>query len=101
MNGFNGYVINDSESLYQNDMDYAMTLERAKKYCLSLEGILQPSWKFNDAIDVCLRSHAVRITAAKTTSRHPFLVEHYLSPGGFRNDYVCVCKGYWHVLICS
>ena len=50
---------------------------------------------------MCLRSHAVRITAAKTTSRHPLLVEHFLSPGGFRNDYVCDCKGYWHVLICS
>ena len=33
VNGFNGYVIiNDSESLYQSDMVYAMTLERAKKY---------------------------------------------------------------------
>jgi hypothetical protein len=31
VNGFNGYVISDSES-FQSDMDYAMTLERAKRY---------------------------------------------------------------------
>ena len=101
VNSFNGYVINDTESLYQNDMDYAMTLERAKMFCLSLEGILQPTWVFKEAIEVCLKSHAVRITASTASSRHPIEIEHAKAPGGFRNDYVCDCKGYWHVLICS
>ena len=101
VNTFNGYVINDTESLYQNDMDYAMTLERAKVFCLSIEGIFNPTLNFHQAIECCLKSHAVRITAATTTSRHPLLAEHSVSPAGFMNDYVCDCKGYWHKLICS
>jgi hypothetical protein len=101
VNTFNGYKINDTESLYQNDMDYAMTLERAKVFCLSIEGIFNPTWNFHQAIECCLKSHAVRITAATTTSRHPLLAEHSVSPAGFMKDYVCDCKGYWHKLICS
>jgi hypothetical protein len=101
VNSFNGFVVNDTETLYQNDMDYSMTLERAKMFCLSLEGIVQPTWKFKDAIDVCLKSHAVRITASTANSRQPLEKDHAIAVGGFQNDYVCDCKGYWHVLICS
>ena len=37
-NMFNGSVINSTEALYQNDMDYAMTMERAKVFCLFVVG---------------------------------------------------------------
>ena len=94
VNTFNGYVINDTGFLYQNDMDYAMTLG-AKVFCLSLEGIFNPTSNFHQAIECCLKSHAVRITAATTASRHPLLAEHSVSPAGFiRNVYVFDCKGY-------
>jgi hypothetical protein len=55
VNTFNGYVIYETESLYQNDMDYAMTLERAKVFCLSLGGIFKPTWNFHQAIECCLK----------------------------------------------
>ena len=102
VNTFNGYVVSDTETLYQNDMNYALTVERAKMYCLSLEGIFQPTWGFEDAINVCLKAHAVRMTASTATSRHPIEIQHAKDPVlGFRNDYVCDCKGYWHALICA
>ena len=101
VNGFNGYIVNSSEALYQNDMDYAMNLQRAKTFCLSLEGIFQPKWTFMDAIDVCLKSHAVRVKPADAKSRHPIAVEHALREQQFKFEYECDCQGFWHSLICS
>ena len=90
-----------TEALYQNDMVYAMTVQRAKTFCLSLEGIFLPQWGFKDAIEVCLKSHAVRIKPASPTSRHPVALEHAVKEGPFKFDYACDCQGFWHALICS
>ena len=49
---FNGYVINSTEALYQNDIDYAMTMGRAKVFCSTLVGIFQPKWGFIIAVDL-------------------------------------------------
>ena len=61
-NMFNGYVINSTEALYQNDMDYAMTMGRAKVFCSTLVGIFQPKWGFIVAVDLyegtCRALHA-------------------------------------------
>ena len=55
VNTFNGYVIYEIESLHQNDMDYAMTLERAKVFCLSFGGIFKATRNFYQAIECCLK----------------------------------------------
>ena len=100
VNAFNGYIINSSEALYQNDMDYAKTVHRAKAFCWSLEGIFQPKWSFKEAIEVCLKSHAVRIKPANSTSQHPVAVE-YEFKHQFPHKYECDSQGFWHSLICS
>ena len=100
-NMFNGYIINSTEALYQNDMDYAVTMNRAKIFCLSLEGIFQPSWGFNEAVDICMKAHAVRYRSASTTSRHPVLVEYAQHQGVYQYEYTCDCQAWWHSLICA
>ena len=73
-NMFNGYVINSTEALYQNDMEYAMTMNEV--FCLIRFGIFQPKWRFIEAVDICMKAHAVRYTPASIASRHPVAKEY-------------------------
>ena len=102
-NMFNGYVINSTEALYQNDMDYAMTImERAKVFCLTLVGIFQPKWGFIEAVEICMKAHAVRYTPASIASRHPIAKEYAKNKQeGYQYEYTCDCQAWWHSLICA
>ena len=54
---FDGYVINSSDHLtYVNSGNY-MTIERAKKFLLSLQGYVDPNLDFTHLCRVCLGCH--------------------------------------------
>jgi len=95
---FDGYIFNSTSSLFQGDMDEAMTEKKAKYYCLTLIGTHKEEWKFEDVCEIGLRAHAVRITKATPTTVQPISF-----PGvdSFECEYKCDCKGWWHSLVCA
>jgi len=95
---FDGYVFNSTSSMFQADMDQAMTDKKAKHFCLTLLGVRKQEWNFESLCEIGLRAHAVRITEAKANTIQPIVF-----PGinSFMYEYKCDCKGWWHSLVCS
>lgn len=95
---FNGFIFNSSSTMYQNDMDNAMTKHKAKHYCLSLQGISKANWTFEEACQMTLTAHAVRVEDATPDTIHPISFPGLATP---KHKYRCDCKGWWHSLVCA
>jgi len=78
---FSGYVINSSDHLtYVNSGNY-MTIDRAKKFLLSLKGNVDPSLEFVELCRLCLGCHYC-----------------YQKDNG---ELICTCSNFWHTTECS
>ena len=95
---FNGYIFNSSSTMYQGDMDNAMTSQKAKHYCLTLQGVSKANWKFEEACQTSLTAHAVRVEDATKETIHPISFPGLPTP---KHSYRCDCKGWWHSLVCA
>ena len=78
---FDGYVINSSDHLTYVNSGNSMTIERAKKFLLSLQGIVDPNLDFTLLCRVCLGCHYC-----------------YQKDNG---EFICTCSSFWHTTECS